>query len=130
MAKASWILLLVVALAATVSTARALDSLPFIEMPLYVGEQRTALGIYEGRRNREVASPSRVAIFCFRLRLLSPEMQTSRKSVRGRVGMGSSRPGRLTCMCQCMPLLCLRVHICASVRLRVCQAPPPLSERA
>jgi len=48
MAKASWILLLVVALAATVSTARALDSLPFIEMPLYVGDQRTALGIYEG----------------------------------------------------------------------------------
>lgn len=42
------ILLLVVALAGAVSSARELESLPFIEMPLYVGEQRTALGIFEG----------------------------------------------------------------------------------
>ena len=42
------LLLAVVALAGAVSTARALDSLPFIEMPLYIGEQRVSLGIYEG----------------------------------------------------------------------------------
>lgn len=44
------ILLLAVALAGAVSTARALDTLPFIEMPLYIGEQRMSLGIYEGER--------------------------------------------------------------------------------
>ena len=44
-------MLVVVALVGgAVSTARALDSLPFIEMPLYIGEQRAALGIYEGAR--------------------------------------------------------------------------------
>ena len=49
------LLLAVVALAGAVSTARALDSLPFIEMPLYIGEQRVSLGIYEGAPNSEAS---------------------------------------------------------------------------
>eukprot|EP00227_Mantoniella_beaufortii_P015410 CAMPEP_0197575266 /NCGR_PEP_ID=MMETSP1326-20131121/719_1 /TAXON_ID=1155430 /ORGANISM="Genus nov. species nov., Strain RCC2288" /LENGTH=267 /DNA_ID=CAMNT_0043138003 /DNA_START=175 /DNA_END=974 /DNA_ORIENTATION=+ len=42
------LLLLLAVASCGVSTCRALEPLPFIEIPLYLGQQRLALGIFEG----------------------------------------------------------------------------------
>ena len=48
MSKMSVALLFAVALAGGISTARALEPLPFVEIPLYLGEQRLTLPVFEG----------------------------------------------------------------------------------
>ena len=87
-------LLVVVALAGgAVSTARALDSLPFIEMPLYIGEQRTALGIYEGalvERERERVESGVYSVVSLRAPSLPPNEYPGVSLAR--IGRGQTVP--------------------------------------
>lgn len=52
------LLLFVAALAGGVSTAKALEPLPFVEIPLYLGEQKLSLPVFEGATYAPLPGPA------------------------------------------------------------------------